>query len=59
MKGKFMVACWMAAAVAVSGCGAIDAPDEATDLRAGLAALAADFDAQRGRDRLLLLLSPA
>ncbi len=38
---------------------AIDAPPGATDLRAGLEPLANHFDSEMGRNRLLLLLSPA
>ncbi len=37
----------------------IDAPLGAIDLRAGLEPLAKQFDAEKGRHRLLLLLSPA
>ena len=43
----------------LSGCGAIDAPPGATDLREGIEPLAERFDAEKGRHRLLLLLSPA
>ncbi len=38
---------------------AIDAPPGAEDLRGGLEPLAQNFDAEKGRHRLLLLLSPA
>ncbi len=42
-----------------SASGAIDAPPGAVDLRAGVEPLAAQFDAEKGRHRLLVLLSPA
>ncbi len=43
----------------LSGCGAIDAPRGTTDLRDGVEPLAERFDAEKGRHRLLLLLSAA
>ncbi len=39
--------------------GAIDPPPGAEDLRDGLEPLSERFDAEQGRHRLLLLLSPA
>ena len=42
-----------------TGLGAIDPPPGAEDLRDGLEPLAERFDAEQGRHRLLLLLSPA
>ena len=39
--------------------GAIDAPPGATDLAAGVEPLAKQFDAEKGQQRLLVLLSPA
>ena len=42
-----------------SASGAIDAPSGAKDLRAGVEPLAQQFDAEKGRHRLLVLLSPA
>ncbi len=59
MKRSFFASILALSAILLAGCGPIDVPDGATDLRAGLSPLAADFDARRGRDRLLLLLSPA
>ncbi len=38
---------------------AIDAPPGTIDLRAGLEPLIKDFDAETGKHRLLVLLSPA
>ncbi len=42
-----------------SASGAIDAPPDAIDLRAGVEPLARQFDAEKGQHRLLVLLSPA
>ena len=56
-----LVAC-LGALVAVllaSASGAIDAPPGVADLRAGVAPLAERFDSEKGRHRLLVLLSPA
>jgi len=41
------------------GCGPIEAPRGAVDLRADPAALRREFDGQVGVPRLVLLLSPA
>ena len=49
----------LAGVLVSSGCGAIDAPSGATDLRAGIEPLAERFDAEQGQPRLLLLLSAA
>ena len=46
-------------ALLASASGAIDAPPGATDLSAGVEPLAVQFDAEKGRQRLLVLLSPA
>ncbi len=54
---------WLAAGLLgmllASASGAIDAPPGATDLSAGVEPLAVQFDAEKGRQRLLVLLSPA
>ena len=39
--------------------GAIDAPPGAINLQAGVEPLATQFDAEKGKRRLLVLLSPA
>ncbi len=49
----------LAVTLLASGVGAIDAPPGAEDLRDGLEPLSERFDAEQGRHRLLLLLSPA
>ena len=49
----------LVATVLLCGCGAIDAPPGASDLRAGVEPLAEQFDAEKGQHRLLLLLSAA
>ncbi len=49
----------LAVSLLASESGAIDAPPDAIDLRAGLEPLTVQFDAERGRHRLLVLLSPA
>ncbi len=49
----------LAVTLLASGVGAIDAPPGAEDLRNGLEPLSERFDAEKGRHRLLLLLSPA
>ncbi len=41
------------------GCGPIDAPGEAVDVRTNPTALQAEFDRQLGVPRLILLLSAA
>ena len=42
-----------------SASGAIDSPPGVVDLRAGVEPLAEQFDSEKGRHRLLVLLSPA
>ncbi len=46
-------------AAVAAGCGPIAAPPTAVDLRENPDAFAERFDADAGRSRLLLLLSPA
>ena len=59
MRPVFGLIAALVVALLASPSGAIDAPPGATDLRAGLEPLAEHFDSERGRHRLLLLLSPA
>ncbi len=59
MRVVFALAATLVAALLASPSGAIDAPLGSTDLRAGLEPLAEQFDSEKGRHRLLLLLSPA
>ena len=59
MRVVFALAATLVAALLASPSGAIDAPLGSTYLRAGLEPLAEQFDSERGRHRLLLLLSPA
>ncbi len=49
----------LAVALLATGPGAMDPPPGAEDLRDGLEPLSERFDAEQGRHRLLLLLSPA
>ncbi len=53
------LAAFLAVMLAASAGGAIDAPPDATDLQPGIELLATQFDGEKGRHRLLLLLSPA
>ncbi len=59
MRQLFGLAAALAVTLLASPSGAIDAPVGSTDLRAGLEPLAEQFDSEKGRHRLLLLLSPA
>lgn len=59
MKRRRALLMALVAALLFVGCGAIDAPPGAQDLRAGLGPLAKDFDAGKGEPRLVLLLSAA
>ncbi len=49
----------LAVTLLATGLGAIEPPPGAEDLRNGLEPLSERFDAEQGRHRLLLLLSPA
>ncbi len=49
----------VAVTLLATGLGATAAPPGAEDLRGGLEPLSERFDAEQGRHRLLLLLSPA
>ncbi len=46
-------------AAVATGCGPIEAPPAAVDLRENPDAFAERFDTDTGRSRLLLILSPA
>ncbi len=46
-------------AAVTAACGPIEAPPAAVDLRENPDAFAEQFDADAGRSRLLLILSPA
>ncbi len=59
MSRALVLAVGLVGTFLLSGCGAIDAPPGAMDLRAGVEPLAKQFDAERGQHRLLVLLSPA
>ena len=56
---KFGLMAGLAVSLLASVSGAIDAPPDAIDLRAGLEPLTVQFDAEKGQHRLLVLLSPA
>lgn len=50
---------WLGVVLLAAACGPIPSPPPAADLREDPTALAREFDADAGRYRLLLLLSPA
>ena len=59
MRRALGLAAGLAVTFLATASGAIDAPPDAIDLRAGVDPLAVRFDAERGKHRLLVLLSPA
>ncbi len=53
------LATFLVVTLLASASAAIDAPPDATDLGSGVEPLAAQFDGEKGKHRLLVLLSPA